>query len=198
MNPIKLAMVLVVLAAILPLSGRAFSRQAGNVMVDGHVQDSKGKPISGVKVALWVIGQPKPIDSTRTDGDGYFKFNAMLGATYDIVYTHSKLDGSCVPWLAESKNQHINKVLYQKGEKRPAGAFHESLAAVERMLLIVASLDKTKRGEAIAEFAGEERLVMGKEMPVQADVLTQDSRRLLEAYHGFVGSEFRTFILKPQ
>lgn len=156
--------------------------QAGNdIVIDGSVQDSSGKAIPGVKVAVWIIGRNVPVDSVRTDEQGYFKFMAKAGSTFDIVYTHTRLEPCCIPWLVENKKQHINKVLYARGEKRPVGSYHEALVSTERMMLIAAAVPRQERKAIVNEFTeGNIGAIMTVSFQQTGIEFPGDTRLLLE------------------
>jgi hypothetical protein len=149
------------------------------VKVDGHVHDSTGNAIAGVKVSLYSTGKKDAIDTVRTDDNGHYTLSRKIESTYDMMFSHSKLDLATVELLAENKNQHINIKMYKRGEKRSASAYHEALQASERLLFTIVSLPPAERGGLMGEYkaSGAMELVHSKaEMPLSDSPSEQISR----------------------
>ena len=114
--------------------------------VYGTVVDSKGKPIAGVTVTLFPTGKADSVKSAPATGpDGAYDFGAVsVGSAFDLFFTSAKTDPACISRLYEAKDQHINTVLYQKGEPRPALVVLDTLQAVERAVFFAVSNDSVR------------------------------------------------------
>jgi hypothetical protein len=118
------------------------------VIVDGYVVDTKGSPLGGVTVLLCTHGKPGATCSCVTDKDtGKYAFKVNLGASFDILYAHSKYDPGHVSALADAKPQLISKVLYPKGEGRPTTAVVALMHTMDRFTLYASQLDSHARQE---------------------------------------------------
>lgn len=125
------------------------AQQPGEVSIDGIVMDGERKPLPGVTVMIISIGKKGPVRSVVTNKEGRYSFKIRVETPYDLWYTHTKFDPDIASHLADEKNQHINKILYPVGTKRPVAAIQEALQSYERMLLYAMSINKDDRSEAI-------------------------------------------------
>lgn len=143
----------------------------GQAIIDGFVHNTEGKGAVGVKVAAYASGTKDHLQMTRTDSEGYYKFERPVQSTYDIMYTHSQMDLTTVEWLAENKKQHINIIMYKRGERRSVAAFHDNLQAAERFLFLIATLEPQNRDVLRREFAdtGAGTLIVGSGPPLLGD-----------------------------
>jgi 5-hydroxyisourate hydrolase-like protein (transthyretin family) len=129
--------------SVLASAGRA--QGGGKVTVDGIVVSSSGKPIPGVAVSIMSSGKKEPVRRVVTDKNGRYMIKIKIESTYDLWYSHTRLDFAVVSHLSAGKNQHINKVLYATGEKRPVSAYQDTLQSMERGLFHVLTLGKDDR-----------------------------------------------------
>jgi hypothetical protein len=120
------------------------------IRVDGKVMDSKGGIVGEVDVAIYVVGNKDPVQNTKsnkTTGEYHFN-NLQLHEAFDINYTHPAYENVTVSRLAKEDNQHVTKVIYLKGEKKPLTAIHEQFLSVRRLLFLANALDKIEDREA--------------------------------------------------
>jgi hypothetical protein len=102
-----------------------------------------------VAVKIMAIGKKDPVYRVITDKDGHYEIKVKLDSTYDLWYTHTKMETSIVVFLSGGKNQHINKVLYARGEKRPISAMHETFLSAERMMFYALSVAPEDRKNVV-------------------------------------------------
>jgi hypothetical protein len=125
------------------------------INVDGVVQDSKGTGIGGADVSIYVAGRKDPVETRTTEAvTGRYEFKGIvLSANFDIFYTHSRYSTSSVALLAEKESQHVAKVLYLKGEARPADAVNDSLRTVRQAIFLSTNLTDEDRRAFVNWFA---------------------------------------------
>src|ERR1700687_1791168 len=107
---------LIIVAAIFmaePIQAQNKERDVDDkVVIDGFVFDSQGNALPGVVVSIHPSDKPGAAGSCVSDiVTGKYSFKANMGSSFDIVYTHSKYDPAVVSLLANSKPQHISKIL---------------------------------------------------------------------------------------
>jgi len=136
------------------LGGAAASK--AQITVEGKVVNSKGGAVGGVDVAIYVVGNKDAVDSQKSDpntGEYHFRKLKLSGA-FDIMYTHSTYETATVSRLADQDNQHVSKVIYLKGEKKPLTALQEQFLSARRLIFLANALEsKDDRKMFVSRFA---------------------------------------------
>lgn len=73
------------LALLIALAAAGAAHAAGAV-VEGQVQDTQGKPLPGVAIALLAAGG-KPAQNQTTDAQGNFHFDGLTSGVYTVSAT---------------------------------------------------------------------------------------------------------------
>ena len=149
--------------------------------IEGHTFNSAGKPLLGVDVTVWVLGQKDSVIAQRTDKTGKYLLEAELSGPFDISYVKAKYRLAVVSRLAGQENQRISKVLYRKGEVTPVTAIHDYLLGIDRIVVLALSLEKPSRVSFLKQLKDEdeERFELAKlSLPTKMDA---DLQSLLQA-----------------
>jgi hypothetical protein len=147
------------------------------VTIDGFVVDSQRKPMVGVTVSIISFGKKDPVKTTVTGKDGHYEFKKIrVNTTYDLWYTHTRLDPAIVESLSAKKNQHINKTLYVMGEKRSVAALQETMQTYERMMFHALAVDEEDR-QAVLVSLDAKGMKKGMESLLHSSYLTSKDVR---------------------
>jgi hypothetical protein len=150
--------VLVVALVGLLIEGRIYNRPSQQVPkkkvhVEGYIFDSTGNPLGGVDVTVWVTGRPDSVAGTKSQGGtGKYSLDAEVSDVFDVGYTMTNYRSSVVKYLAEKKDQHISKVMYQDGEKMPPSAAHAYVQSLDRIAFFAMTLERKQRAKFLLEF----------------------------------------------
>ena len=168
-----------VLACLVVLCA-AFALDAADddVVVEGYVHDSAGRPLKAIKVGLYAAQEAGPIcDPVTTDADGYYKFNVKIVSTYSMMFSHTVMDPATIELLAEKKHQKVSIKMYKRGESRPATAYLDTLYAAEKWLFLAATRASNDRESVVREYkaSGADQLIRAGKFSIVPQA-TQEAR----------------------
>lgn len=174
---VALLCLLAVSATPTPLTGE----QGPEVVVDGFVRDTADRPIAGVKVSMYPLTSSSAAAQTETNQDGRYQLRKNITTTYHLFFSHSTLDVASIAFLAEGRDQRISIKMYKRGEKRPVVAYNDSLNAIDRLHLMIASADKAERRgleDAYLQMASAQLLDSGS-IDLVVNIPTSETRAYL-------------------
>ena len=125
--------------------------------ISGLVLDKTEKPVVGAMVYLVEPGGPTP--DSPTDNNGHYEFkNVAIGASFDVVFSHTQFETAIVSRLAPVGNQVIHKTLYKPGEKKAAVSdVLDRMYALERLVYYTESMAEIPNGKLRDQIATELR-----------------------------------------
>ena len=157
----------------------------GQITIEGKVLNSSGGNVGGAEVAIYVVGNRDAIDSQKSNATtGEYHFHLKLSGAFDIMYTHSKYETATVSRLADQDNQHVSKVIYLKGEKKPLTAVQEQFLSARRLIFLANALDN-KENQKIFVIRFEDEIF--KSPSHNLDEMSLD--KLTERMHIFLQTE---------
>jgi hypothetical protein len=125
--------------------------------ITGLVLDKSERPVVGAMVYLVEPGGPTP-DST-TDNAGRYEFkDVSIGASFDVVFSHTQFETALVSRLAPAGNQVIHKTLYKPGEKKASVSdVLDRVYALERLVYYTDAMAEIPNGKLREQIAKDLR-----------------------------------------
>ena len=155
--------VLLASVSAIPLAASGLAAAQSRFKIEGTVTTSSGRPVPGVVVKIDRPGTP----SVSTNASGIYGLGIDGGPPIgQLSYSHTNFDYAVIENLSGDRSQNISKVLYARGEKRPAVAVVDTLGAYEQLLVALLVLPPGQRQSVADDYRKANWIAFLSELPM--------------------------------